>query len=249
MTFLNTEKRQIAKKTILVLFFLAVFNLSAQNLSQDNKIQILLWAEKEAYPGVDWESNADNWFSVSEKDGNGENVYALPVSRLKKTAPFFIQGMLYGWKVDYIPYDKARGVDEYIEFESVQELTDEERNKIEYKNSAFKNDRLYCRIEFERTDAQLNLFKSWQTISNPKVRGIGYGKLTDGFEGIKQACAQAMKNAVREYWRARIKDKPREISARLLICASPVIGVDAGRYSVMLDFFMETDRILKYETF
>lgn len=245
----NLRTGNTLQKAILFLFFLIAGNLSAQNLSQDNKIQILLWAEKEAYPGVDWISSGENWASVYGEGDESDNPYSLPVSRLRITAPFFVQGMLYGWKVDYIPYDKARGVDEYIEFAPIQELTQEERNKIEYKNAAFKDDRLYCRVEFNRTDAQLNLFKSWQTISNPKVRGTGYGKLTDGFEGIEQACIQAMKDAIREYWRARIKNKPREISARLLICAPPVIGVDAGRYRVMLDFFMETDRILNYEIF
>ena len=77
----------------------------------------------------------------------------------------------------------------------------------------------------------------------------GYGKLQDGFAGMEQACAEAIKNAVREYWRAQIKNKPKEIESRLLICCAPVIGVEAGRYRVMLDFFMETDRILNYEMF
>ena len=61
--------------------------------------------------------------------------------------------------------------------------------------------------------------------------------------------AEAIKNAIREYWRAQIKNKPKEIESRLLICCAPVIGVEAGRYRVMLDFFMETERILNYEMF
>jgi hypothetical protein len=230
---------------IFSFIFLFISFLSGQSLSQDRKIQILLWAEKEAYPGINWAEGTVNW---AETTGD-ENEFSLPVSRLKKTAPFFVQGMLYGWKIDYTPSDKARGVQEYLEFEPVQDLTEEEVSRIEYKNAAFKDDRLYCRVEFERTDFQLNLFKSWQSVTNPKVRGFGYGRLEDGFEGLKAACGEAMKNAVREYWRRIIKNKPREISGRLVLCAAPVIGVDSGRYRVMLDFLMETDRILDYKMF
>ena len=237
------------KRLPLILFFsIFVFlraNLNpifAQNLNQDQKIQILLWAEKEAFPGFVWNEEEKNL--DLEKNEN-----ALPVNRLKKTAPFFVQGMLYGWKVEYTPYDKARGVKEYLNFEPVQELTQSELNSIQYKNPAFKDDRLYCRVEFDRSEFQQNLYKSWQTVKNPRIRGVGYGKLQDGFAGIEQACAEAIKNAIREYWRAQIKNKPKEIESRLLICCAPVIGVEAGRYRVMLDFFMETDRILNYEMF
>ena len=233
---------------LIFLFYPAVF-ARAQGVNQEQRIQILLWAEKESYPGIDWDKETIDFENPPQAEESAENPYSIPVKRLKKIAPFFIEGMLYGWKVEYTPSDKARAVKEYLEFEPVQKLTDGELKSIQYKNSAFKDDRLYCRVEFDRSDFQMNLYKSWQTVTNPKVRGLGYGKLEDGFDGIQEACAQAMKNAVREYWRQHIKNKPKEISGRLLLCASPVIGVDAGRYRVMLDFFMETDRILNYETF
>ncbi|WP_149554818.1 hypothetical protein [Treponema pectinovorum] len=235
------------KRLFLIFFALSFFSAicSAQSVNQEQKIQILLWAEKEAYPGINWQEGKVDF---AEQDEN-ENPYSLAVSRLKKTGPFFVQGMLYGWKIDYTPYDKMRAVKEYIDFSTVQELTEKELNSIQYENVASKDDRLYCRVEFNRSASQINLYNSWKSINNPKIRGIGYGKLEDGFEGIKQACEQAVKNAVREYWRSRIKNKPKEISLRLLISSSPLIGVEAGRYRVMLDFFMETDRITEYRIF
>lgn len=229
---------------IAFVFFMSFFrvNCFAQGVNQEQKIQLLLWAEKEAFPGFEWVEG--------EKNLNLEDSeYSLPVSRLRKTAPFFVQGMLYGWKVEYTPYDSARGVQEYLDIEPLQELTSGELNSIQYKNAAFKDDRLYCRVEFERSESQQNLYKSWQSVKNPKIRGTGYGRLEDGFEGIEQACGEAVKNAIREYWRQQLKNKPKVIESRILICSSPVVGVDAGRYRVMLDFFMETDRILNYEKF
>ncbi len=230
-----------------LIFVLAglLVSLFAQNLNQLNKIQILLWAEREAYPGIKWDSGK---LTLEDSDAE-ENPYTLPVSRLKETAPFFVQGMAYGWEFSYTPSDNARGVKEYFEFQPVQKLTEEELNRIEYKNPAFKDDRLYCRVEFERTDFQKQIYQSWGSVTNPKIRGLGYGKLEKGFEGIQDACGDALKNAVREHWRTRIKNKPREISGRVLLVNPPVAGVDSGRYRLMLDFFIETDRILEYKMF
>ena len=228
--------------SIFMIGFLFPCGVFSQSLSQKNRIQFVLWAEREVYPGAVWNSGVI-------ESSTDENDYSIPVNRLKTTAPFFVEGMLYGWNVDYVPYDKARRVQEIIEFEPFQNLSEEEKSLIRYKNTAVKDDRLYCRVEFDRSQAQINLYESWKSIVNPKVRGIGYASLDKGFEGIKEACADAIKNAVREYWRGQIKNKPKEIFSRVLLCAPPVVGVDSGRYKVMLDFFIETDKIVEYEMF
>lgn len=214
----------------LVIFFLAILNSISfsQNADQNQKIQILLWAERDAYPGLEWEGS---------------------VARLKKIAPLFVGGLLYGWNFEYTPQDTARGVTEYFDCTPVQELSDGEIKSIQYKNAAEKDGRLYCRVEFLRSESQQNLYESWRTVSNARIRGKGYGALSDGFDGIQTAAAAAMKNAVREYWRTKIKNKPKEIDGRLILSAPPVVGVESGRYTVTLDFFMETTRILEYKTF
>ena len=71
------------------------------------------------------------------------------------------------------------------------------------------------KTEYDRTDFQKKLYESWKAIKTPKVRGEGFANLSEGFYGIEEAFSQAMKNTVREYWRKRIKNKPREISGRL----------------------------------
>jgi hypothetical protein len=238
-------ERRIPLKTaiFLVLIFLSLLPLTAQNLSQNNRIQFILWAEREVYPGVEWNSK------VVEAESVGEDDYTIPVNRLKQTAPFFVGGLLYGWNFEYTPSDKARKVDEYMDFSPVRELLPSELNSIRYKNTALKDDRLYCRVEYDRTEEQKNLYRSWQSITNPKIRGTGYAPLSKGFDGIRLACQDAIKMAVRDYWRTKIKNKPREISGRIMLSAPPVVAVDSGRYKVTLDFFMETDRILEYEKF
>jgi hypothetical protein len=81
---------------------------------------------------------------------------------------------------------------------------------------------------------------------HPKIKGTGKAKVEDEFDGIREACSQAAKNAVRQYWRSLVENKPKEISGTVLLIGAPRIYIKSGLYIVELDFFMETDRIVPY---
>ena len=70
--------------------------------------------------------------------------------------------------------------------------------------------------------------------------------MQNGFDGIKQACSNALKNAVRDYWRTLIKNKPKEIDGTVLLIREPRVYIKGGQYVVDLDFFLQTDRIIPY---
>lgn len=228
--------------SFLILFVAAAFGFS-QKVYQDQTVRMSLWAETDAYPGLFETDTGDT--SISEDDER----YILPVARIKKIAPFILEGMLYGWSFEYTPYDKTRAVQEYFEFNPVQKLTEWEEKSIRYKKPWVKDTRLYAWVEYDRTEAQKYQFQVWDSVTNPKIRGYGYAKLSEGFDGIQRACGEAMKNAVREHWRQLVKNKPKEIDGKLLLCEPPVIGIESGRYVVTLDFFIETDKIIEYKTF
>lgn len=156
-----------------------------------------------------------------------------------------MEGLLYGWNFDYTPYDKKRGVKEYWEFSEVRKF-DSSINRLEYHNPVPKDGKLLSWVYCDRTPAQQLEYKRWTSIIHPKVKGCGSASVQDGFEGIKQACSNAAKNAVREYWRTMEKNKPKEISGTLLLIRDPRIFIKNGRYEVDLDFFLETDRIVPY---
>ncbi len=246
-------KMHIAKiniKKVLILFLLSCIflNLYGQKSSQENMIRIALWAERDAYPGVfdEAENKKTEESNIKEEDFN---EFSVAIKKIKEITPFILTGMIYGWNVEYVPYDKARNVQEYFSFTPIQTLSKEETLAIRYKKPWVDESRLWCWIEYDRTEFQKKLYESWKSIKTPKVRGEGFANLSEGFYGIEEAFSQAMKNTVREYWRKRIKNKPREISGRLYLCEPPLIGIDSGRYKVTLDFFMETDRIIEYKMF
>lgn len=210
-------------------------------------IRFAMWAQLDAYPGLMPADSANA--STADSSAQSSGVFDVAVSQLKNVAPYFIQGMTYGWKFDYTPSDKARNVSEYFEFTPITGLSETEIKSIVYTKPWIENSDLWCWIEYPRSDAMQRYYKSWLTIGHPHIKGTGYGKLTDGFDGIQNAAKEALRNAVREYERKIVKNKPKEIFGRVIIDDPPQIGLDAGRYRVTLDFFMETDRMIEYKKF
>ena len=218
------------------------FNLLfAQTPSIIRHIRFPIWAEVDAYPGT--QEAAD--------DVDAEE-YSYPIARIKETVPFLIEGLVYGWNFTYVPSDKTRGVEEYFEIEAVQKLADGQKNDggtIEYSSVWIENNRFNCWVDFTRTDHQVQTYNLWASIQNPTIQGRGYGDLSKGFEGIKEAAVDSVKNAVRNYYRNLIKNKPKQITGAVLLRKTPLLGIDSGRYVINLDFFLECGKIEEYTQF
>ena len=215
--------------------------LFAQTPSIIRHIRFPIWAEVDAYPGTE----------AAAADVDSEE-FSYPIARIKETVPFLIEGLVYGWKFTYVPSDKTRGVEEYFEIEPVQKLADGQENDggtIEYSSVWIENNRFNCWVDFTRTDHQVQTYNLWASIQNPTIQGRGYGDLTKGFEGIKEAAVDSVKNAVRSYYRNLIKNKPKQITGAVLLRKTPLLGIDSGRYVINLDFFLECGTIEEYTQF
>ena len=248
---LNHRVLENELKRFLAIFLILTFsNFSfADDASQERTVRFSVWAQREVYPGY---FDSDN---VSEKEKNlnknleGDGEFSVPVRKIKEIAPFLVQGMVYGWNFDYTPSDRARAVSEFFEFLPIRELSDPELSSINYAKPWAADDRLSAWVEFRRSEAQIQSYRSWTSVQHPRIKGVGYAPLSEGFEGIRKASEQALKNAVRNYERTKVKTKPKQITGRVLISEPPLIGIDSGRYKVTLDFFMESVKIIEYKTF
>ena len=226
---------------LIVLFFNSLLSLFAQSPSFLEKIRIQLWADLDVYPE----------YAAAVDENQGKNgIFTYPINQIKDTAPFLINGMLYGWEFIYTPSDKARGVEEYFELIEIQPSSLIE-NQIVYSSPLveIEKNQFSCWCEYVRTKAQIQNYKMWSTITNPVIRARGYGPVDQGFEGIKLAAQDAIKTAVREYYRGKIKNKPKEITGSVLLRKTPLLGIDSGRYVINLDFFLEWGTIEEYTQF
>ena len=156
--------------------------------------------------------------------------------------------MVYGWEFSYTPYDKTRHVEEYMEIKPIVNPQYIVPN-IVYSSPWIENNSFNCWVEYNKNEYEKSEYDKWSVIQNPSIHGVGYGKTKDGFTGIQNACKDALKNAIREHYRSVIKNKPKEITGKVLIKNIPLIGVDAGRYMIKLDFFLEYGKIIEYKVF
>ena len=232
------------RKFVCALWFLAFFTGSGQVFAQTpsiiEHIRFPVWAEVDAYPGTQ-----------AAADDAQAKEYAYPIARINEIVPFLMEGLVYGWNFVYVPSDKTRGVEEYFEITPVRESASEAPHvfEIEYSSVWIENNRFNCWIDYTRTAHQVQTYNLWASIQNPVIQGRGFGDLSKGFDGIKEAAQDSLKNAVREYYRNTIKNKPKEITGRVLLRKTPMIGISSGRYVIKLDFFLECGTILEYSQF
>lgn len=225
------------KKKILSLTLICLtFSCFCQTPSIIEHIRFPVWAEVDAYP--EWE------LAASEEEGE----YAYPIQCIKELAPFLLGGMVYGWEFVYTPSDKARGVEEYFELKEINPGYDI-ASHVQYSSPWIEDNKFNCWVDYSRDEIQIRNYYLWSSIRNPVIQGRGYGLLEDGFDGIRKATEEAVKNAVREHYRSKIKNKPKEITGSVLMRKTPMLGVSQGRYVINLDFFLEYGRIKEYSQF
>ena len=227
-----TKTRKFYLSSLIILF--VSFTLTSQTPSLIHNIRFNMWANVDAYPGLE---------DAADYEG-----FEYPIKQIKEIAPFLVNGMVCGWEFSYTPYDKKRGVDEYLE---INEIVPEVYVKqgIKYSSPWIEDNKFNCWIDYKRSDYDVQTYNQWSTIKNPVISGRGYGKVDIGFNGIKDAAEDALKEAIRNHYRPIIKNKPKEIRGKVLIKEIPVIGVDEGRYAINLDFFLEWGKIIEYTVF
>lgn len=216
--------------TLILTFLLLLSGISAQEASE-KKIRLYIWALKDSYP-----------------EYTEEKPLQQAKDHLKSLSEFLLNGMTYGWDFVYTPSDKLRNVKEFFEckprFSFENHVAD-----IDYDSVYFREDKIFCWVNFERTAQMERYYKQMSNIKNPRVIGKGKGRVSQGFPGVEEACLNAIKDGVREYYRKIIKNKPKEITGTILIRKVPAVYIDSGHYVVELDFFLQTSKIKEYSQF
>lgn len=235
--FLPFKLTKLIKLKLFLIFLSgAVFSVFAQHQDFSERIQVHLWAEIDAFPELEEAQNLE------------AGTFDFAINRIREIGPYLLNGMVYGWNFSYTPSDKMRNVQEFFELTEIGSVQNG-GNQIKYEKPWIQDNLLHCWLEYERTPQEIWNLKAWNSISTEKIQGKGYGKISSGFKGIQDAAEDAVKEAVRAHYRAILKNKPKQIDGKVIIRSAPKIGLRSGRYIVELDFFLETDRIMKYIQF
>jgi hypothetical protein len=224
---------------ILIILILSCSFCFSQISDTQKTLRIRLWAPLDENP-------------ASQISPETENAFGTSFRSLKATAPYLLSGMIYGWKFEYTPSDNTRNVEEYFSLEPISEIPEDDE-KIIFTNPAFLDTRVYCWLEYLRTDEMMISRQRWDSIQFPRVSGTGeslYLDSVDSIDGIKEAVKNAAKNAIRIYAQKQTKNKPKEVTGTILLKdIDPNIKIIKGKYTAHLDFFLYVDKIIQYSQF
>ncbi len=215
------------KKFLLILIILSLFihPLTAQE-----------------YPPVE----ADIWIDL---DTSWESLSPLGFTEARELADteagFLLSGMVYGYTFSYRPLDRTRGISEEFILESAAELGTRLPPPVDARG---RENRAMLLYRYYPEKEEYLRISSWLSAAIPSVIGYGEGRYILGHEGKMEAYRQALKEAVREYARARIRNKPRRLEGSLFLIDTPTVGVQAGKYTVRMRLKISLREVDAYKT-
>lgn len=171
-----------------------------------------------------------------------------PKAALNALSRYILSGMVYGWKFSYTPYDKKRNVQEFFELTPIFQIEKNDKN-VFITDVTIKYPFCYCWAEYRMPESRAIRLEFWKSISHKTVKGRGAGERSDELNGVYTAYTEAAKNAVREYARKFIKNKPKEILGELLIKSNPRLYIESGLFKAELELYLHIEEIISYKFF
>ncbi len=229
--FTGTSKKLI----IGILLVFMQLSFYTQNVQSSSLLRFPLWYVMEEAP------------TLSGAQAGEQSVFSTATQGIRELAPFFIEGLVYGWEFSYTPSDNVRGVKEYFEMSSIITIPADDYN-LRYTDSYVTSSESVIEswVEYDLSQRMVYERQRWHSASFPTIGGSGAASVFDGVDSVKIACEMAAKSAIREYARNIVKNKPKEIIGKILLVDFPRYYIDAGKYVADLDFFLNVSKIVEY---
>lgn len=197
-------------------------------------IRAPVWVFLEPQPGV--------------MDNDTQGTRLPPRQALIELSKTIMEGMVYGWKFSYTPFDKRRAVAEEFELEPLQSiLSNDSRLSITELRPQYPY--LYCWSEYRVTDAVALHRTEWIRINYVSAKGSGSAERKLEIDGVRQAYRNAALAAVRGYLRKNIKNKPKTVNGKMLIKDNPRLYVSGGKFTAELTVYLYVEEVIPYEIF
>ena len=197
-------------------------------------IRAPVWVFLEPQPGV--------------MDNDTQGTRLPPRQALLELSKTIMEGMVYGWKFSYTPFDKQRAVAEEFELEPLYSILPSD-SRLSLTELRLQYPYLYCWAEYRVTDAIALHRTEWRRINYVTGKGSGSAERKLEIEGVRQAYREAALAAVRGYLRKNIKNKPKTIHGEMLIKDNPRLSVSGGKFTAELTIYLHIKEVVPYEIF
>jgi len=161
---------------------------------------------------------------------------------------FVFSGMLYGYSFFYTPGDNQRGVEEQFELTPLSEIPKGDPS-LRILETRIEKARLLVRASYALKGFQQSLRNGWESSALPFAGGIGEASLYRGVEERRKAIEAGIKEAIRNYLRERVFNKPKEVRGELVLWSAPRIIVDSGAYKATVRIKLRVEEIVPYSVF
>ncbi len=232
------SKKGLRVRFVCLLVILNAFFAYAQNIVSSPLLRFPIWFVMEEAP------------SISTRLDENESIFTPAADGIRALSPFFVEALVYGWDFTYTPSDNTRGVSEYFEIVSIITIENDDEN-LRYTDAIIADEESVVEswVEYDLTKRMVYERHRWHTGGYPSIAGRGESSVFEGVEGVMLACEEAAKNAIRNYARDVVKNKPKEITGKILLTDFPIYSIDAGKYVADLDFFLNVSKIVEYTIF
>jgi hypothetical protein len=166
---------------------------------------------------------------------------------LMEQSRLLLSGMIYGYRFVYTPSDRARGVADRFELTPVGEVIwGDPRLSVVWIRR--QGPRLTARVAYDLADFQAARRDAWSTNVLPTATGRGEGTMFG--PGAKQgSLTRAIEQAIREYSRGRIDNKPRELAGDVLLWEPPYVVIGPATYITTAKIKLRIDTTVPYRVF
>ncbi len=192
------------------------------------------------------------WYNLEPMVYPKGSEYPIPkekaIKSLLKEARIILSGMVYGYTFTYTPPDSARKIKEYFQLKPIAEIKWGDKN-LTIVSTRVERKRLYTKLAYTLTEYQKLRLTGWASSKIVQSSGIGKGNLFKGQSERITSFKNAIKEAIRNYLRPRILNKPREITGEVIIRESPYLIVREGNYITNVKIKLRIKEIVPYRIF
>lgn len=201
-------------------------------------LEIEAWVQREPF-------SMDDPGSVREARKTESELTAELQKQVLEEAQYVLSGMIFGFSFVYIPLDRARNVAEVFTLGPVGTIPWGDAN-LRLKETRLTEDMLVCGFSYTLKGFQENWYTLWQSNDYPGTGALGTASVFGGPGEKYRAVENAVKEAVREYARQRVSNKPKKIEGEVVFAAPPRVVIDAGSYTARVRIKLNIKKITGY---
>jgi hypothetical protein len=213
-------------RTAAVLLFL--FLLCTGTVSADETLRGVFWLDIEQAMFTSLLTDPFNDYPGNENAAAVEDLEEEAVGLLLEEARWVFSGLIYGFRFVYVPQDNASGTAEEFDLTPVA-LIPRGDPRLHVLNVEYGERReMILTLEYRMSPDQEARYRSWQSSVFPIASGEG-GVIFQTEEFPVESLKEAVKQALRDYLRSIIYNKPREVRGLTALKTVPVLSYRSGQ--------------------